>query len=285
MALMAEIRARAPIRLDLAGGWTDVPPFASREGGAVVNLAINRYSYVTVRRRAAGFSLRSADYDARVDAEDLDGLRYDGNLDLLKASVVVAHREWPEGSAVGGLEVFVRCDAPPGSGTGGSGSVGVALAGALAAAGGQRLVPHQAALRAWRAERQEAGVAGGTQDQFAAAYGGANFMEFRDTHVSVSPLRLTPSTVAELEKRLVLCYTGVSRVSGDIIDVVMGAYQSGAPATVAALHALRRLAGVAKTLLLAGDVSGLGELLDEHWHCQKDLHPSVSNTGIDALWE
>src|SRR5439155_4692976 len=90
---------------------------------------------------------------------------------------------------------------------------------------GKRPAAHEAADLAWRAEREELGIGGGTQDQYAAAYGGANFMEFHGSAVMVSPLALAPHVVAELEKPLVLCYTGVSRVSGDIIDVVVGAYQ------------------------------------------------------------
>jgi D-glycero-alpha-D-manno-heptose-7-phosphate kinase len=276
---MRACRARAPLRLDVAGGWTDVPPFADREGGAVVSLAVNRYAYATVRLRPAGVVLASADYGQTVEAPDVAGLALDGTLDLLKAAVRLSPRP------AGGLEVLTRSDAPPGSGMGGSASAAVALVGAIARSAETHLSPLEAARLALAAERTELRVAGGTQDQYGAAYGGANHMEVAGEQVTVSPLHLAPQTVAELEMRLVLCYTGVSRVSGNIIDSVMGAYTAGQPATVAALRRMRELAGAAKSALLAGDVDALGPILTDNWRCQRDLHPSVTNAAVDRLFE
>jgi D-glycero-alpha-D-manno-heptose-7-phosphate kinase len=278
------VYARAPIRLDLAGGWTDVPPFSLREGGAVVNLAINRYCYVTVRPRARGIALYSVDYDARAEAETLDALPAESGLELLKASIEIAVAAPVVPSDVA-LDLYVRCDAPPGSGTGSSGAVGVAVAAGLAAFLDQPLTAHEAALRAIAAERERLHIAGGTQDQYAAAYGGASYMEFLDPVARVSPLRLPAATVAALEKRLVLVYTGVSRVSGDVATNVMHAYEAGVPQTVTALRTLRRLAGDAKAALLAADLDVLAAILAENWRCQKDLHPSVSSASIDALYD
>jgi D-glycero-alpha-D-manno-heptose-7-phosphate kinase len=274
------VHARAPVRLDLAGGWTDVPPFCDREGGAVVNVAINRYAYASAKAAGRGVRLTSADYGRTLDFDLAARPRYDGDLDLLKACVRLAVDTQPPP-----FELFVRTDAPPGSGTGSSGSVGVAAVAAVAGWCGRRLAAHEAAGLAWRAEREELDVAGGTQDQYAAAYGGANFMAFRGSAVAVSPLRLAPRTVAELEKRLVLCYTGVSRVSGDIIDVVMGAYEEGRRETVEALRTMRALAEHLKTDLLHDTVSALGEALADNWRCQRALHPSVTNGVVDPLFE
>jgi D-glycero-alpha-D-manno-heptose-7-phosphate kinase len=163
--------------------------------------------------------------------------------------------------------------------------VGVALAGAISAALGEPLAAHEAALRAIRAERAYLKVAGGTQDQYAAAHGGVSYMSFHDPVAHVSALPLTPSTGAELEQRLVLVYTGVSRVSGDIVSNVMGAYEAGTARTVDALRTLRRLAGDAKHALLTGNVDALGPALAENWRCQTALHGSVSSTAIDRLME
>jgi D-glycero-alpha-D-manno-heptose-7-phosphate kinase len=290
---MNALRTRAPVRLDLAGGWTDVPPFSAREGGAVVNLAINRYCYVSASRREhgqGGIALYSADYDQHAEAATVAGLPVGGGLGLFTASLVVAtdgraqHGERPWFPAGRGLDLFVRCDAPPGSGTGSSAAVGVAVAGAIAAFLGEPLAAHEAARRAIAAERDVLRVPGGTQDQYAAAYGGANYMEFHGPVTAVSPLRLPERTIAELEKRLVLVYTGVSRVSGDIIANVMGAYAAGAARTVEALRTMRRLAGGAKAALLASDFDALGEVLAENWRSQKELHPSVSSAAIDDLY-
>jgi D-glycero-alpha-D-manno-heptose-7-phosphate kinase len=293
----AAVRARAPIRLDLAGGWTDVPPFSAREGGAVVNVAINRYCHVTARRRDRGMAVYSADFDERAEAAAAEELPSGGGLALLRASLLVAQEETGvlehggtghQGGGDGthpGIELWVRCDAPPGSGTGSSASVGVAVAGAIAACRGRPVAAHEAALRAIRAEREHLRVAGGTQDQFAAAHGGASYMSFRGPVAHVSPLRLAPATVAELEKRLVLVYTGVSRVSGSVVANVMGAYEAGVPRTVAALRTLRRLADDLKSALLRGDADALGGVLADNWRCQKDLHESVTSAAIDRLYE
>ena len=284
-AALPVIRARAPIRLDLAGGWTDVPPFSAREGGAVVNAAINRYCHVTARRVTRGILLRSLDFDASAQAETLEELEEGGPLELLRASLLVAAEHGLEAGGDVGLELTVRTDAPPGSGTGSSASVGVALAGAISAALGEPLAAHEAALRAIRAERAYLKVAGGTQDQYAAAHGGVSYMTFHDPVAHVSALPLSPSTSAELEQRLVLVYTGVSRVSGDIVSNVMGAYEAGTARTVDALRTLRRLAGDVKHALLTGDVDALGPALAENWRCQTELHVSITNEGIDRLVE
>jgi D-glycero-alpha-D-manno-heptose-7-phosphate kinase len=279
------VRARAPIRLDLAGGWTDVPPFSAQEGGAVVNVTINRYCHVTARRTERGIRLKSLDFGAEAEAATLEGLPEGGALELFRASLLVAAEH---GLTVGtevGLELTARTDAPPGSGTGSSASVGVARAGAIAQALGEPLAAHEAALRAIRAERAFLLVRGGTQDQYAAAHGGASYMSFHDPVAHVSRLALSAGTVAALERRLVLAYTGVSRVSGDIVSNVMGAYEAGAPRTVDALRTLRRLAGDVKQALLNGDVEALGPQLAENWRCQRDLHASVTNAGIDGLYE
>lgn len=249
----------------------------------MVNVAINRYCHVTARRTDAGIRLRSDDFDASATAETLDDLPAGGPLELFRASLLVAAEHGLEVGRAVGIELSARTDAPPGSGTGSSASVGVALAGAISAALGEPLVAHEAALRAIRAERAYLKVAGGTQDQYAAAHGGANSMDFHDPVVHVSRVRLADSTIASLERRLVLVYTGVSRVSGDIVAKVMGAYEAGTPRTVDALRTLRRLAGGVKRCLLLGDVDALGPALAENWRCQRALHESVTSREIDRL--
>ena len=271
--------ARDRIRIDLAGGWTDVPPFSTREGGAVVNAAISRYTYATlVPSEQETIKITSADFDRFLEVRSFRELEYDGNLDLIKAAIQrLGIRQ--------GMELFVRCDAPPGSGTGSSASISVALIGLLNRLQQEKLSSHEVARLAYQLEQDELQIAGGKQDQYAAALGGLNFMEFHDPVVSVSQLRLGDSTVGELEKRLVLCYTGKSRLSGNLISTVMDAYTEGRPATVAALRSLRRLARDLKTILLTGDLDPFGELLLENWANQRELDPSISNSTIDELFE
>jgi len=273
------LRSRAPIRIDLAGGWTDVPPFSTREGGAVVNAAINRYTYATlIPHEQESIRIVSADFDRYLEVRSFRELEYDGNLDLIKAAIqrLGVHQ---------GMELFVRCDAPPGSGTGSSASISVALIGLLNRLQQEKLSSHEVARLAYQLEQEELNIAGGKQDQYGSALGGFNFMEFMDPVVSVSQLRLADSTVNELEKRLVLCYTGKSRLSGNLISTVMGAYLEGRPRTVAALRNLRRLARELKTILLTGDLDAFGEVLLENWLSQRELDPSISNGTIDDLFE
>lgn len=271
-------RSRAPIRLDLAGGWTDVKPFSEEQGGAVVNAAINRYTYATVHIFPSDdVHLVSADYGLELALPAGPAFPYDGKLDLLKAAL---NRLGPHK----GVRLYVRGDAPPGSGTGSSGATGVAILGVLSALHKQPLSLHQIAELAHALEVEELGVAGGRQDQYAAALGGFNYLELNDPAVAASPLRLTEATVNELEKRFVLCYTGHARLSGNIISAVMGAYSRRNVKTVHALKRMVGLAGDMRGALLHGRVDDIGPLLLENWACQRDLHESVSNAEIDQIF-
>ena len=273
------LRGRAPIRLDFAGAWSDVPPFSTDEGGAVVNAGISRYTYATLIPRAdEAIRIVSADFDRFVEVQSFREFEYDGNLDLIKAAIqrLGIHQ---------GMDLFVRCDAPPGSGTGSSASISVALIGLLNRLQHESLSTHEIARLAWILEQEELNIAGGKQDQYGAALGGFNFMEFRDPVVSVSQLRLADRTISELEKRLVLCYTGKSRLSGNLINAVMGAYAERRPRTVAALRNLKRLAREMKTVLLTGELDSFGEILLENWMNQRELHSSITNPMIDDVFE
>ncbi|MBX7245058.1 MAG: GHMP kinase [Candidatus Sumerlaeaceae bacterium] len=273
------IHSRAPIRVDFAGGWTDVPPFSEREGGAVVNATINRYTYATlVPRDDQRIGIISADFEKYVEVADFRSLEYDGNLDLIKAAVKILDVEL-------GMDLFVRCDAPPGSGTGSSSSISVALIGLLNSVQKQKLSPHEVAKLARTLEVRELKIAGGKQDHYASALGGINFLEFEDPAVSSSHLHLAPATLRTLEKQLLLCYTGQSRLSGDIIKTVMGAYERNEAATVAALRRLKGIAFEVKDALISGDLRAFAGLLAENWECQKALDASTTNPQIDRLFQ
>ncbi len=270
--------SRAPVRIDLAGGWTDVPPFADREGGAVVNVALSHYTYASVQPRdEPGVRIKSGDYDAVIEAPDTNGLRYDGTLDLVKAALRAA-------ALPGGLHVMTHADTPPGSGLGTSAALGVALTGALNILAAERLSAHEVAATATRLEVEELGIAGGKQDQLAAALGGINYMQFGAHPPIASRLAVDSATRNELERRLVLCYSGISRLSGDIIERVQRAYNDGQPATCEALRTMRDLARRCKSILLRGELGELGPLLRRNWECQKQLHPSVTNADVERLF-
>ncbi|MBV9787522.1 MAG: GHMP kinase, partial [Chloroflexi bacterium] len=173
---------------------------------------------------------------------------------------------------------------PPGSGLGTSASLGVALVGVLNVLQAERLSAHEVADLATRLEIEELGIAGGKQDQLAAALGGINFLEFGAHPPISSPLPVSAGVINELEKRLVLCYSGTSRLSGDIIQRVQQAYTSGEPATCNALRTMRDIARRVKSALLSGELSQLGSLLRENWDCQRALHPTVTNETVDRLF-
>ncbi len=273
------IRSRAPIRIDLAGGWTDVPPFSVREGGAVVNAAINRYTYATLLPREDDtIRIISGDFDTFVEVKSFREMEYDGNLDLVKAAIRVLGVE-------AGMDLYVRCDAPPSSGTGSSSSVAVALIGLLNEVQESRLAAHEIAELSRTLEINELHIAGGKQDHYAAALGGFLYLQFHDPAVSNSRLRVPEWVRNELEKHLVLCYTGKSRVSGNIISTVMGAYERGEKKTTSALHRIKEVAEEMKSVLVYGDLHRFGELLQENWENQKKLDGSVTTPQINHLFE
>lgn len=250
-------RARAPARLDLAGGFTDVPPYSSRAGGAVTSVAIALYAHALVRRRRGGVMLHALDFGAHVSARRASELPVAGDLALLAAA---AKRYGPRGD----FEIVTHADYPPGSGLGGSGAMGVAVAAALAAARGKRPMPAELAQQAHRLETEDAKVPGGRQDQYTAALGGVQFLEFEDPTVRATRLDVPADCLRDLEQHLVLCYAGASRFSGRTITRVMERYEAGDAGVAAALDGLKRCAALMRDALLAGDTGAVGELLVEN---------------------
>lgn len=262
------VTVRAPVRLDFAGGWTDVPPFSSHEGGVVVNASINRFTRVEITRREEGFRLIAEDIDETVEVAGREALTVAGPLPLLQAAVL----RFP---TFGGLELRTRCETPLGSGLGTSGSLATALAVAFAHLDGRSITPLEAADLGWKLETIDCGLAGGRQDQFAAALGDFNRLAFQDPDVTVKSIPMTPQTRAELERRLVVCYVGQSRVSGDMISRVMGAFVRGEPRVVEALLEIKTLADEMAEALTAGDLPRVGALLSRNWSCQTQLDPGM----------
>jgi D-glycero-alpha-D-manno-heptose-7-phosphate kinase len=263
------------VRLDLAGGWTDVPPFSAREGGVVVTGAIQLFARAEVRLGGTGFRLVSEDLHDELEVSDSAGLLRDGRLDLLKAGL----RLLP----VGGCTLSTRSDAPPGSGLGSSGALDVALVAALSAARGESPDPVDVAEQACHLEAVEAGIPGGRQDQFASSHGGFLRLSFRDPEVEVRRLKLDPGFAADLARRMVLCYTSASRFSGATIDRVMRAYEDGNPGVATALHGLRRVAEEMADALLAADSARVGQLLTQNWAHQQALDPRMCTEDMARL--
>jgi D-glycero-alpha-D-manno-heptose-7-phosphate kinase len=267
--------AAAPVRLDLAGGWTDVPPFSAREGGVVITAAIRLFARSEVRLGGSGFRLVSEDLHDELELRDSAGLVSDGRLGLLKAGL----RMLP----VGACTLTTRSDAPPGSGLGSSGALDVALVAALSAARGESPDPIDIAERACHLESVEAGIPGGRQDQFASSHGGFLRLNFKDPDAEVRRLKLDPEFADDLARRTLLCYTSASRFSGTTIDRVMRAYERGEPAVARALYGLREVAEMMETALASADVAAVGRLLNQNWAHQQALDPHMRTEEMAQL--
>lgn len=268
--------ARAPLRIDLAGGWTDVAPYSAAAGGAVVNVAIDLHAHAQVRPRRGGVSLHALDLGAAVTARRADELRTDGEFGLLKAA---ARRYGP----AGGFEVLTSSEAPPGSGLGGSGAMGVALVAAFAALREERPLAAELAQRAFELEAADAGILGGKQDQYAAALGGCLWLEFADPAVSATRLAIPADALRELERHLVLCYTGVSRLSAEMHGQVWNRFRGGDAATARALEGLKACASAMRDALVAGDLPAVAEVLSRNWAHQRTLGEGMETDRMRAL--
>jgi len=238
------VASKAPVRIDFAGGWTDVDIFAKGAGGAVLNATIDKY--VTGR------------LEIRDGSPDADG----------------GSRE--------GITVAYQSDLPAGSGLGTSSALNVVW---LSLVKTQVKDIEDKKTIAGLAYELEAilGILGGKQDQFASAIGGFNFMTFGD-RVEVEQLNLPPKVMKELEDRLVLCYTGKQRLSGNIHENVWGAYRKGSQETVNALYALRSIAYSMRYVLLSRKLDEFADLMNQNWECQKQLDESVTNDQIEELF-
>ena len=275
MSGMRRAHAAAPVRLDFAGGWTDVPPYSEREGGVVVTAAVSLRVHVNVLPGGDALHLLSEDLGTRVELFP-DGTREgSGSLPLLEAGV--------HSMPVGPATIVTRSDVPQGSGLGSSGALGVAIAAALAHARGEAPSPAEIAERAWRMEAIDAGHPGGRQDQYAAALGGFQVMAFGPDGVSAHPLALDTAFLEELGRSVVLCYTGVSRVSGETIARVMNACERGDPLVTRAFAGLRETAMRLHEALAAADLSRVASLLDTNWQHQQALDAGMRTPRMAEL--
>ncbi len=275
MSEPALIRATAPLRLDFAGAWTDVAPYAEREGGRVVSVAISLHAQATYELRTHGIVLNAEDIGETAELGDDLVLPADSRLTLLRAAL---HR-FP----VGPCRLSTRSDAPPGSGLGSSGALGVALVRALTEARNAQLTPEMTAEAAWHVEAVDAAIPGGRQDQYVAALGGCLLLAFAEGAVGWERITLDEAFIHELERRLVVCYTGTSRVSGNTISRVMAGYALGNETIGRALRGLRDGAEEMAGALRRGDLGAVGTLLDQNWLHQQQLDPGMTTSTMQRL--
>ena len=278
------IRSRAPLRLGLSGGGTDVSPYCDEHGGAVLNATIAMYAYCTIEPLEEDKVIFvAADRDEYYEGRLNEQLKYDGLLDLHKGvyNRVVAFFNHGEPLA---CKVTTYSDALAGSGLGSSSTMVVAILTAFVEWLRLPLGEYEIANIAYEIERKDIGLTGGRQDQYAATFGGFNFMEFyADERVIVNPLRVKNWIIHELNSSMVLYYTGVSRSSADIIDQQIEHIKSADSQSLEATHQLKQDAYDMKESLLLGNMPRFAEILGRSWDAKRKLAAKISNKKIDDL--
>jgi len=279
------VRARAPLRLGLGGGGTDLASYSCDFGGVVLNATIDRYAYAHLSPSGSGYIEFQAD---DLDTEEVlpPTLDFDIRRGLCLHRAVYRHmmRSYNAGVAIP-LRITTTIDVPAGSGLGASSALTVALIEAFAVAMQLPLGPYDVAQLAYDVERVQLGLMGGKQDQYAAAFGGFNFIEFLkdDAGVVVNPLRMQADCLKEFESSLVICFSGQSRKSADIIKQQVGGLTAMSSETLEAMHAIKSHAVQMKTLLLSGRIREMAEILGQSWLSKKATATSVSNSTVDRL--
>jgi len=275
-----DVRAKAPLRLSFAGGGTDVSPFPETEGGIVLSATIDHFAYGSLSPRPDDqVSIESVDFGLSLDFPVTEDPVLDGKLDLVKAAIRRLRRE-----DLGGYDLVLRSNTPPGSGLGSSSTMMVALVGMLHEFYGLPLDQYEIADLAYVIEREDLNIGGGFQDHYAATFGGFNFIEFGE-RVIVNPLRVRDAIVNELEFSLLLCFTGITRQSAHIIADQTHRVKAAESPTLDGLRAQKQLAVAMKSALLRGRLNEFGELLGEAWREKQKLSPMIATPRIHEAFE
>lgn len=280
---MTSAHAKAPLRLGLAGGGTDVAPYSDLYGGQILNATISLFSHCHIARTAGPTTFVAADFGHTMRLEGKPGDDGQAQLTLHKAVYDRIVRQYLDGSELS-LHVTTYSDAPPGSGVGSSSGLVVAMVKAYAELLQLPLGEYDIAHLAYEIERIDCAMAGGKQDQYAAAFGGFNFMEFgAGDRVVVNPLRIKRELANELESRLLLYYTGRSRESARIIESQIAAMRANQSSEIDAMHAIRKAASDMKEALLRGRITDVLDILVASWHEKKKAASGISNSHIDEI--
>ncbi|HUS87619.1 MAG TPA: hypothetical protein VMW76_10290 [Bacteroidales bacterium] len=279
------IRSRAPLRLGLAGGGTDVSPYSERFGGAVLNTTINLYAYASLVPKNNGKITFNLLNNSAVKIFKSSKILPVENDTAILAGVYNRVVKMYTGHAMS-FEMSVFVDAPPGSGLGTSSTLLVSVLGVFTEWLKLPLGEYDIARLAWEIERIDLGMAGGKQDQYAATFGGFNYMEFSNTNkVIVNPLRINPAHMNELAHNLLLFYTGTSRLSSEIIAEQVRNVEANANKQIEAMHKLKDQARQMKEAILTGSIDRIGEILDFGWKFKKEMAGGISNDMIDSIYD
>jgi len=279
------IRSRAPLRIGLAGGGTDVSPYSDLYGGAILNATISLYAHATIEPlKENKIIIHAADRKETQQFDLQEKLPIDGTLDLAKGIYNRVVRDY--GLTPSGFKLTTQVDAPAGSGLGTSSTLVVAILGAFAEWMKLPLGDYDAAHLSYQIEREDLKMAGGKQDQYAATFGGVNFMEFyAEDKVIVNPLRIRTEYLYELEHNLLLFYTATSRNSATIIETQSKNVADKKTNSIEAMHQLKEQARMMKEALLKGQIDEIGTILDFGFRHKKEMASGISNPLIDDIYE
>jgi D-glycero-alpha-D-manno-heptose-7-phosphate kinase len=278
-------RSKAPLRLGLAGGGTDVSPYSDLYGGAILNATVSLYAYANIQPLADNaIVLQAMDRKEERRYDWMSELPVDGTLDLLKGVYNSIQRSY--GMPLTGFRLSTFVDAPAGSGLGTSSTLVVAIIGAFAEMFRLPLGEYDMAHLAYEIERNDLKMAGGRQDQYAATFGGVNFMEFYgEDKVIVNPLRIKQQYLFELENNLLLYYTATTRESARIIEQQSSNVVNKKEKSIDAMHQLKHQAQLMKEALLKGRLHEIGEILEFGYQQKKQMADGISNPLIEEIYD
>ncbi len=278
-------RSKAPLRIGLAGGGTDVSPYSDQYGGAILNTTISLSAYATLELLEEDIIIIEAlDRNEIQQFDVVAQLPINGTLDLVKAVYNRIQKDYPQ--PLSGFKLSTFVDAPAGSGLGTSSTLVVAILGVFVEKLKLSWDEYKIARYAFEIERVDLKLAGGKQDQFAATFGGVNFMEFyAEDKVIVNPLRIKPEYLYELENNLVLYFTSTSRESATIIKEQVKNVQEKNEKSIEAMHHLKEQAQMMKEALLQGNLDEIGRILDYGFEQKRLMAANISNSEIEKVYE
>jgi D-glycero-alpha-D-manno-heptose-7-phosphate kinase len=280
-----KIRSKAPLRLGLAGGGSDVSPYSDIYGGLILNATINLYVYCTIEERNDSIiQIYAPDIEESQSYKSTDQLPLDGHLDLHKGVYNRIMREYDLLPL--SFSITTYSDAPPGSGLGSSSTMVVAILKAFTEWLSLPLGEYEIARLAYEIERHDLKLSGGKQDQYAATFGGFNFMEFfKDDKIIVNPLRIKRWVIDELESHIVLYYTGASRSSAEIIEEQRKNTFEGNMDAICAMHRIKQSSVEMKEAILKGDILHFADILGRAWDDKKKMANAITNQNIDYIFQ
>lgn len=277
-------RSKAPLRLGLAGGGTDVSPYSDLYGGAILNITIGMYAYATLKPLGGKkIYIKAMDRNEELVLDVSKKLKIDGKLDLAKGVYNRIVKDFVKKPFA--FELTTHVDAPPGSGLGSSSTLVVAILGAFVEWFKLPLGEYDIAHLAYKIEREDLKMHGGKQDQYAATFGGVNYMEFYENDkVIVNPLRVQDKWLHELENNLVLFFTETSRLSSEIIKKQSDNVKQKNKKSIEAMHSLKEQSVRMKEALLKGEVDNIGKILHYGWQHKKAMADGISNPQIEKIY-